>query len=119
MNIETMKLTDPHDHPEPHTMKWTRLEMDYINKRVEAAVRAAIEQAEKQEPVATIVSMTCDCGNRLELSSPNHTAPPQREWVGLTDEEHTQIAIACGCATADWVFYGAAVERKLKEKNDC
>jgi hypothetical protein len=51
MSIEAMKLTDPHDHPEPHTMKWTQLEMDYINKRVEAAVRQAIEQAEKQEPV--------------------------------------------------------------------
>ena len=46
-----------------------------------------------------------------------YNAPPQREWVGLTDEEHTQIAIDCGCLSADWVFYGAAVERKLKEKN--
>lgn len=41
----------------------------------------------------------------------------QREWQGLTDKEHEQIAIDCGCASADWVFYGAAVERKLKEKN--
>ena len=40
-----------------------------------------------------------------------------REWVGLTDEEHTQIAIDSGCMSADWVFYGAAVERKVKEKN--
>lgn len=46
-----------------------------------------------------------------------YTAPPQREWVGLTDEEHIQIAIDCGCLSADWVFYGAAIERKLKEKN--
>jgi hypothetical protein len=45
--------------------------------------------------------------------------PPaaQRQWVGLTDEEHTQIAIDSGCMSADWVFYGAAVERKVKEKN--
>ena len=50
-HIEAMKLTDPHDHPEPHTMKWTQLEMDYINKRVEAAVRQAIEQAEQAQPV--------------------------------------------------------------------
>jgi len=45
------------------------------------------------------------------------SVPPQREWQGLTEKEHEQIAIDCGCASADWVFYGAAVERKVKEKN--
>jgi len=43
---------------------------------------------------------------------------PCREWVSLTEKEHTQIAIDCGCASADWVFYGAEVERKLKEINN-
>jgi len=42
---------------------------------------------------------------------------PQRTWVGLTEQEHTDIAVECGCMSADWVFYGAAVERKLKQKN--
>ena len=40
------------------------------------------------------------------------------EWIGLTEKEHTEIAIECGCLSADWVFYGATVERKLKEKNN-
>jgi hypothetical protein len=40
-----------------------------------------------------------------------------RPWVGLTEQEHTEIAIECGCLSADWVMYGATVERKLKEKN--
>ena len=48
---------------------------------------------------------------------PLYLAPPSKEWVGLTVEEHTQIAIACGCASADWLHYGLTVERKLKEKN--
>ena len=39
------------------------------------------------------------------------------KWIGLTEKEHTDIAVECGCMSADWVFYGAAVERKLKEKN--
>ena len=39
------------------------------------------------------------------------------KWIGLTEKEHTEIAIECGCMSADWVFYGATVERKLKEKN--
>jgi hypothetical protein len=42
---------------------------------------------------------------------------PKRPWVGLTEEEHIQIAIEFGCIGADWVFYAAAVERALKNKN--
>ena len=46
------------------------------------------------------------------------TSPPaSKPWVGLTEQEHTDIAIQCGCMSADWVFYGATVERILKEKN--
>ena len=45
------------------------------------------------------------------------SAKVEREWQELTVEEHTQIAIACGCASADWLHYGLTVERKLKEKN--
>ena len=44
---------------------------------------------------------------------------PQREWVGLTDEE---IALVCGeCAASayrhDDISYARAIEAKLKEKN--
>jgi hypothetical protein len=39
------------------------------------------------------------------------------KWIGLTEKEHINIAVECGCMSADWVFYGAAVERKLKERN--
>jgi hypothetical protein len=46
-----------------------------------------------------------------------YTIPPQRTWVGLTEQEHIDIAVECGCMSADWVFYGAAVERKVKERN--
>jgi hypothetical protein len=41
----------------------------------------------------------------------------QRTWVHLTNQEHDEIAIESGCMSADWVFYGAAVERKVREKN--
>ena len=40
-----------------------------------------------------------------------------RTWVHLTNEEHTELAIEWGCLSADWVFYAAAVERKVREKN--
>ena len=52
------------------------------------------------------------------IETPLYTTPPQRKpWVGLTEQEHTDIAVECGCMSSDWVFYGATVERLLKEKN--
>jgi hypothetical protein len=55
-------------------------------------------------------------GNWVE---PLYTAPPKREWVGLTDDE---VAIICGeCAASahktDDISYARAIEAKLKEKN--
>ena len=59
------------------------------------ALRQAIEQAEKQEPVAWVLKM----GNEKILDShfndiqelddgtPLYTAPLKREWVSLSDEE--------------------------------
>jgi hypothetical protein len=70
--------------------------------RIMEAIRARLSQCDR-----------CGEVNPAEI----HTCSPQREWQGLTDEEHIQIAIDCGCLSADWVFYGAAIERKLKEKN--
>lgn len=43
--------------------------------------------------------------------------PEYKKWIGLTEQEHTQLAIDWGCLSADWVFYGAAIERKLRDKN--
>ena len=45
------------------------------------------------------------------------TLPHRKPWVGLTEQEHIDIAVECGCMSSDWVFYGATVERLLKEKN--
>jgi hypothetical protein len=40
--------------------------------------------------------------------------PPQRTWVGLTDDEHCDIWYK---ESLDWMEYGKAIEAKLKEKN--
>ncbi len=59
------------------------------------------------------------CGKRLGDGHIHTCTPPEapRQWIALTEEEHTQIAVDAGCMSSDWVFYGAAVERALKEKN--
>jgi len=45
-----------------------------------------------------------------------YTTPPQRTWVGLTDEEICECAGIDGADT--WIFETAyAIEAKLKEKN--
>jgi hypothetical protein len=49
---------------------------------------------------------------------PLYTAPPKREWVGLTDEEINSV-----CYKRDWTApwtdttFARAIEAKLKEKN--
>ena len=87
------------------------------------ALRQAIEQAEKQEPVAWMVRDQVDgCRYPSALknpassingeSKPLYTAPPKREWVGLTAEE---IALYDKRLSGSGV--ARAIEAKLKEKN--
>lgn len=49
----------------------------------------------------------------LPIGTKLYTAPPQREWVGLTGEELQEIYQSAG--TVHFKF--AMVEAKLKEKN--
>jgi hypothetical protein len=105
------------------------------------ALRQAIEQAEKQEPVAWQVH-PFDYGighegayamtSRIEqvemwkrkgwTVQPLYTAPPaaQRQWVGLTDEE-VDKAWRSVDYTVPWeqhrIDIARAIEAKLKEKN--
>lgn len=81
-------------------------------------------QQPEPEPVAwTVGGLITDFSRDFSAyktktyTRPLYTAPPQRQWQGLTEQEHANIAVDAGCASADWVFYGAAVERALKEKN--
>ncbi len=95
-----------------------------------ASLRQAIEQAEKQEPVAMVgsghqllwtgVATYADHARQhgIKVGSLLYTDPtPQREWVGLTDEEAMQICEDCGCMSQDWLVLLDAIEAKLKEKN--
>ena len=86
------------------------------------AIDDAIEQAEKQQPVAWT-----NKENLLDLKSgvcshmyakkeddddlPLYTAPPQREWVGLTEDEAAQ------CWDASAVETWKNIEAKLWQKN--
>ncbi|CAB4127028.1 hypothetical protein UFOVP254_15 [uncultured Caudovirales phage] len=69
-----------------------------------------------------------DCGVTLvpleqELSEAEKIAPPQRTWVGLTDEEiysvldNLQVMHHRPPTTDSRVIFALAIEAKLKEKN--
>jgi len=84
------------------------------------AIKSALKA--KDEPVAWMNAhdvgfKKSEFGNTPTI--PLYTTPPQRTWVGLTDEERGQVY-------ADWRFNGGnssnlelcrAIEAKLKEKN--
>jgi hypothetical protein len=87
------------------------------------ALRQAIEQAEKQEPAVWMIqykdrhefvwSEPKFLGEKA-FAVPFYTAPPNREWVGLTDDEVESWR-------GSYDFFDSSlvrkVEAKLKEKN--
>ena len=48
-----------------------------------------------------------------ETATPLYTAPPKREWVGLTEEDAKELY---EYSATEWQF-AQAIEAKLKEKN--
>ena len=92
--------------------------MDYEYQRW-AREALAIAELESQEPVAKLktsnVLLRCHrCGFSDKLNMQiEYTHPPQRTWVGLTDEERSELVTL----HHGWNEYGQAIETKLKEKN--
>jgi hypothetical protein len=62
-----------------------------------------------------------NCGTAYRLPSesrqPLYTAPPKKQWVGLTDEEHDNIKDNYHNMTWTLEMFARAVEQALKEKN--
>ena len=86
------------------------------------SLRQAIAELESQEPVATVTSET---GNPdvtmswwheppLPVGTSLYTAPPKREWVGLTGDELADLWYK---ESLDWMEFARAHEAALKEKN--
>jgi hypothetical protein len=60
---------------------------------------------------------TCEALARtVMLDQTAHDTPPQREWVGLTDEERKEIWWSCEQQTP--TTFVKAIEQALKEKNN-
>lgn len=65
-----------------------------------------------------------DCASTDEGAIALYEHPPQRQWVGLTDEDIEEISNSVpvddiSCHTDTWhIKFARAIEAKLKEKNN-
>ena len=91
--------------------------------KVIPALRQALAQPE-QEPVGYVTdsgkSAYILLGVDLEDDTPLYTAPPKREWVGLTDDELEDLEFASvdrEYGHLDIRVLSQAIEQQLKEKN--
>jgi len=96
-------------------------------QRSKISFEEALVQPE-QEPVAngiirTLISIDKD-GIEMWKHEPFYTTPPQREWVGLTDEEidrlnYVQVqGCQCSLCYIDGIEeFAKAIQAKLREKN--
>ncbi len=88
-----------------------------------AAIYEALAQPE-QEPVGKFAKFTDGIWREVTDGSagvPLYTTPPQRTWVGLTDEEIDGMVEVTDLSGAyyydDLLALARAVQTKLKEKN--
>jgi hypothetical protein len=108
-----------------------------VQLRAAITLRARLAEPEKeQEPVAWMYPDDCERMQTSEtfctvfsvpVGHPTqgkstvalYTAPPQREFVGLTDEEIEELASKCwfGGVSHGQEKFARAIEAKLKEKN--
>ena len=85
------------------------------------ALRQALAQPE-QEPVAWVYNGILHEFDPSEFATsevtPLYTAPPKREWVGLTDDELKSLCDEWQIIYGGYVRpFAETIEAKLKEKN--
>ena len=101
-------------------------DFDY-DKRMKAIeiIKEALKT--KDEPVAwmnrhgackTSLFMEVEAGAKEEYTIPVYTTPPQRTWVGLTEEDLKPICDEWRIVYGAWMDdFARDIESKLKEKN--
>ena len=130
MSKEAMKLALEaltHLQPTALTSFYTIGDRD---KAITALREALAEQPAQQEPVAWwngnskfATPKAKDWDKRTGGTTafgcdiPLYTAPPQRTWVGLTDEEQQATYDAWQQKDDGWGSFYNLIEAKLKEKN--
>ena len=99
----------------------TKALVDEIKRLIGVVGGMALQQAEKQEPVAWNSGVPplypeIKDGETISVEYLETTPQPQREWVGLTDEE-IYDSYNEPRSDSEMVAFARAIEAKLKEKN--
>ena len=104
-------------------MYWDNGKPDYDEAREAiTAIKEALAQPQ-QEPVAWINPNEQNARKAFhwveaeKFTSPVYTSQPQRTWVGLTDEEKSELWEISRAAWPRYVTYASLAEAKLKQKN--
>ena len=83
-----------------------------VNQEIEEALKQP-----QQEPVAWVYNGILHEFDPSEFATsevkPLYTAPPKREWVGVTYDEVYEFV----CTADSYINLAKAIEAKLKEKN--
>ena len=98
--------------------------IDGMQKQMQSSVDKAVNRMAQpeQEPVAwmdedgDVLSASIVDGKGLR-NIPLYTNPPQRTWVGLTDEDRLRLWLKTESEDVDRYAFAKAIETKLKEKN--
>ena len=126
MSIEAMKQA-----LEALTIQSDRVTEIGTQRKAITSLRQAIAELESQEPVAWMredgqrVTTASDRHNypdyETRYSIPLYTHPPQRTWVGLTDEDMSEIEQKAGITEDDDGYIVSQIfkltDAKLKQKN--
>ena len=124
MALESWDFFFSQAHPEVVGLMYGNDWAKIAKERTEA-LRQALAQAE-QEPVGYVTIENIFSWAKVPsikwfkkpTEGPLYTAPPKREWVGLTDEEIEECKINGGLPHAiNWRLSVKVMEAKLKEKN--
>jgi hypothetical protein len=112
--------------PEQRSEQWWRHEVSNAWAEGYEKGRASVKQPE-QEPVAWADKYDLDREGHdfwvsrqanVRTGVPLYTAPPQRDWQGLTDAEMNEIVREWQESPDGFWHLSRAIEAKLKDKNE-
>jgi hypothetical protein len=94
--------------------------MEFWDRKSKAitAIKAALAQPAQKPSYWLGYGLQAHTDKPFDDATPLYTTPPQREWVGLTDEEIDALWQEWKDAVClDHKTWAKAIEAKLKEKN--
>ena len=124
--LEAMKLANSSHNmvltSDPPQSAWRYHNVDMKLREAITAIKAALEA--KDEPVAIVAEIhmsryTIEWTNGdLPEGTKLYTTPPQRTWVGLTEDEILLISADCAATHQHMdIHFARAIEAKLRSKS--